>query len=119
MHVELTERELRVELNFAEKLLALRFRPLVFARDQVLRAERELPASSWRELRAPGTYVPGVVKAGTYYTARGKEFWCVRYKQRERALSIELDRHPLRRLVLTLPNCSVYERLINDWARTP
>lgn len=42
--------------------------------DRVTTAE---PDINWAEIRAPGTFLPGVIKAGTYYTKRGKEFWYV------------------------------------------
>ncbi|MEO1445206.1 MAG: hypothetical protein AAFV46_03030, partial [Cyanobacteria bacterium J06635_11] len=35
------------------------------------------PETTWNELRAPGTALPGFIKAGTYYTQRGREFWYV------------------------------------------
>lgn len=31
-------------------------------------------------LRSPGTSLPGVITAGTYYGKGKKEFWCTRYK---------------------------------------
>lgn len=107
---------LRLQLGASEKVLAFRLRPLVFRREQVLRAYRELPSSSWRELRAPGTQLPGIIKAGTYYTARGKEFWYVRFRESRHALCVELDGVSFKRLVLTLANDAALERAINDWA---
>lgn len=119
MELFLDGEELRLHLGAAEKVLAFRFRPLVFRREQVLRAYRELPTSSWRDLRAPGTALPGFVKAGTYYTPRGKEFWFVRFRDSRHALCVELDKVSYKRLVLTLANDAMLEREINDWAAAP
>ena len=30
-----------------------------------------------KEIKAPGTSIPGLIKAGTFYSNRGKEFWYV------------------------------------------
>ncbi len=43
--------------------------------EHIVEVRTEAPETSWREIRAPRTYLPGVMKAGTYYTPRGKEFW--------------------------------------------
>ena len=34
----------------------------------------ELPKPTWKEIKAPGTFIPGLIKAGTYYTDKGQEF---------------------------------------------
>ena len=31
----------------------------------------------WSELRIPGTFIPGLLKAGTYRRDSQKNFWCV------------------------------------------
>ena len=55
---------------------------------------------SWRDLRVPGTFLPWVVKAGTYLTERGREFW---YVTRNRGfLTIELKNGSYKRIVLGL-----------------
>ena len=60
----------------------------------------EKPSRSWRDIRAPGTYFPKIIRAGTYHTPRGKEFW---YMVRGRKpLVIELRSGDLKRIVLGL-----------------
>lgn len=49
-------------------------------------------------IRAPGTHLPGVIKAGTYYTRQGREFW---YVTAQRFLSFELHQEPYQKIVLT------------------
>lgn len=59
------------------------------------------PETHWTELRAPGTYLPGWIKAGTYYTERGREFW---YVGREpQTLCIDLKTGYYKRVVLASP----------------
>lgn len=59
------------------------------------------PEPDWQALRAPGTYLPGWIKAGTYYTQRGREFW---YVGREpQTLCIDLKTGYYKRIVLASP----------------
>jgi len=44
-----------------------------------------------------GTYLPEVIKAGTYYTPRGKEFW---YVTKKGCLVLELRDEPYKRIIL-------------------
>jgi hypothetical protein len=44
---------------------------------QIERVTPERPATHLQELRAPGTAVPGLIKAGTYYSKLGRAFWYV------------------------------------------
>jgi hypothetical protein len=75
--------------------------------DRVSTAE---PSSNWSDLRAPGSFLPGIIKAGTYYTKQGKEFW---YAVTDKNyLTLELHDEPYRRLIITIPdNISWYNSL--------
>jgi len=42
--------------------------------------------------------IPGLTKAGTYYTSRGKEFWML--KKEDSPIRIELDNNKFKRLIL-------------------
>jgi hypothetical protein len=60
------------------------------------------PSSNWSDLRAPGSFLPGIIKAGTYYTKQGKEFW---YAVADKNyLTLELHDEPYRRLIITIPD---------------
>ena len=48
--------------------------------------------------RAPGTFVPGILTAGTFYRKGGRDFWDVRHP--ERALVIELEGASFARLIV-------------------
>lgn len=91
--------KLKVKLEGLEKLLALKGAveaPLKL----IERVSTEEPARSWRDVRAPGTYIPGLVRTGTYYTPRGKEFWCV--VKGRKPLVIELRAGEYKRIVVGL-----------------
>ncbi|HIK33800.1 MAG TPA: hypothetical protein IGS17_11940 [Oscillatoriales cyanobacterium M59_W2019_021] len=77
----------------------------------IRQASNEEPPSSWMELRAPGTFIPRVIKAGTYYTSRGKEFW---YVTRDRDyLVLELEDEPYNKIVLTVDGSQSWLERIN------
>lgn len=53
-----------------------------------VRADGELPKGFW--LRMPGTYIPRVIKAGSYWNGARWSFWDVR-RRRDNVLLIELS----------------------------
>lgn len=52
----------------------------------------------WGVARVPGTSIPSVIQAGTFYLQGGKEFWCVHYTSR--SVVFELDDLPFTRIVV-------------------
>ena len=65
-----------------------------------VRGARHDPAAARapRGLRAPGTYLPRVITAGTFWRRRGRDFWSVR--------------DPAKAVVVDLTDGSPYARLI-------
>ncbi|MFM8658501.1 MAG: PH domain-containing protein [Candidatus Nitrosotenuis sp.] len=49
-------------------------------------------------IRLPGTYIPYIITAGTYYTRSGKEFWYVIKKKN--ILRLELQNESYARFIL-------------------
>ncbi|WP_437327689.1 hypothetical protein [Sorangium sp. So ce381] len=116
MQLRIEGDRLTLTLEGAERLWAVRLRPIVVPREHVARAEAALPPSTWKEIRAPGTALPGVIKAGTYFTAHGKEFWYWVRSRKEHPLTIELEGEWYRRLVLTIDDAAGWAERINAWA---
>jgi hypothetical protein len=79
-----------VRLGLWEKLAAVRWRDLRLARAAMCGVERSIPPSTLKHVRAPGTYVPGLIKAGSYYTSRGREFWFVTRGGRAHPITVSL-----------------------------
>ena len=50
----------------------------------------------WKGFRVPGTHLPGVIAAGTFYKDGERHFWDVR--NAGRAIEIELEGQPYQRL---------------------
>src|SRR5262245_24164155 len=115
MQITLEDDKLILSLSGTERLWAAKLRPITVPRADVVRAETALPRTTWKELRAPGTFVPGVIKAGTYYTSRGKEFWYAVRSRKDNPLTIELRGASYRRLVLTIDDAANWAERINAW----
>ncbi len=101
MHLHIENGNLLIGLSFWEKVWGFHgsFRiPL----SHIIGMKREIPVTSWKELRVPGSFIPGVIKAGTYFTPRGKEFWYVT-RWGKQYITIELQNERYRRIVLGLP----------------
>lgn len=109
---------LELSLEGLEHVWAFRLRPISVPLAHVTRAEASMPRTSWKELRAPGTAVPGLIKAGTYYTPRGREFWYVVRSRTRRPLTIELSGEPFQRLVIVIEDAQGWVERINAAVRS-
>jgi hypothetical protein len=83
----------------------------------ITRVSFTVPKTGWREVRAPGSFFPGVIKAGTYYTPLGKEFW---YATRWRPVTVvfDLKEEKYNRLVVAFPAGTLVESTLRE-ARLP
>jgi hypothetical protein len=85
----------RLVVQGLHQLLALR-RTLEFPLSAVRSARRLAPseiAGWWKGWRMPGTHVPGVLVAGTYYKNGQRHFWDVRRAEQAIAIELEGDRY--------------------------
>ncbi|MFQ3679017.1 MAG: hypothetical protein SNJ60_00695 [Pseudanabaenaceae cyanobacterium] len=67
------------------------------------------PADPWM-IRAPGTGLPGILAAGTFYSRRGREFWYV--TSAESVLVLDMADFYYKRLVLNVPAAETWARLL-------
>ncbi|WP_412538412.1 hypothetical protein R8Z50_21470 [Longispora sp. K20-0274] len=107
--------ELLVEIEGMHKLWALKGRlriPLAHVRGAVVDPARSRRP---RGLRLPGTYLPGILAAGTYRSADGRAFWDVR--DPDRAVVIDLVEEDFTELVLQVADPHATARLITDAIR--
>jgi hypothetical protein len=102
--------DMRVELHGWERAWAMR-RRIVVPLGWVASIERSDPKEAMRPrgLRAPGSYLPRVIAAGSYWTRRGWSFWSVRH--RDRAVAIRLREGRYRKIVVDVddPDATVRE----------
>ena len=118
MHVTINSNKLCIELNFWEKLWALQFNytwqiPL----DHIERVTTTAPSSNWKtliwkEVKLPGTFVPGVIKAGTYYTDQGREFWYV--TDDKNYLILDLKNEFYQKVILTVEQNQLLAEQLNS-----
>ncbi len=90
------------EVKGLHKLWALRSRleiPLAHVRD----ARRD-PGGvrGWKGWRAPGTHVPGLITAGTFYLEGRRIFWDVCHA--ENAVVVDLDDETFNQLIIEVPD---------------
>ncbi len=111
MQLSLANEQLSIEFEWYEQLWAVRFdRLMAIPIAHIQTASTAEPQCNWATVRAPGTFVPGIIKAGTYYTKQGKEFWYV--TEDKNYLTLDLQDEPYRRLIITIPESqSWYDRI--------
>jgi len=101
MNLSIVGDKLLIDLEWYEQLWAFTLnKTFEIPLNHIKRVSTEEPQSSWAEIRAPGTFLPGVIKAGTYYTRNGREFWYVTAEQDY--LVLELEDEPFKKMVLTI-----------------
>lgn len=67
------------EVEGLNKLWALKSRlEIPLANIRSVRVDPEAARGWWKGIRAPGTHVPGVIAAGTFYRSGKRIFWGVR-----------------------------------------
>jgi hypothetical protein len=83
--VSLSVREdvLRLEVKGLDKLWAMRSRlDIPLSSVAGVRADPALARGVWKGVSAPGTHIPGIITAGTFYRDDKKIFWDVHDPQR-------------------------------------
>ena len=92
--IELTADTLVVHVTGADRVFALKSQ-LAVPLEHVLGVARdEEEARRWYHgLRAPGTQVPGVITAGTFYQHGERVFWDVHHPDHAIALSLRDERY--------------------------
>ena len=118
MNISIIGDKLQIKLEWYEQLWAFTLdQTLEIPFSHIERATAEEPQSNWAEIRAPATFLPGVIKAGTYYSNRGKEFWYVT-KERD-YLILELQDESFKRIILTIDNSAEWVARINQLLSLP
>jgi hypothetical protein len=116
MKIDLKNDEMVVRLAPLEKLAAVKLTDIHVPRSSIAGVERSLPPLTWKALRLPGTAIPGLITAGSYYTDRGWEFWYVTRGRRAYPVTVSLKGQRYDRLVLGFPTRSEADR-IDAWLR--
>lgn len=105
MHLAIADQTLELHLNNRERLWAFHVSPkIAVPLPQITAVSPTAPPNDPWMIRAPGTGLPGVLVAGTFYSRRGREFWYVYYTPQDPYLVLDVAEGYYKRLVLTLPD---------------
>ena len=121
MKVSITDSDLEIKFGTLEKILGVHgsFKiPLSCIKKASTGLPDSASLSSPKDVKMPGTHLPGVIKAGTYLTGRGKEFWYATRKKQ--FLVLELDDkegQPYRRVILSVDKNSDIKNRIGSRTR--
>ena len=114
MNINIVQQNLQIEFTVKEQFLAVRFNKLwEIPLSHIQQVTTTAPQTTWKELRSPGTSLPGLVRAGTYYSKRGKEFWLVN-QRKDNYLTIELQDENYRRIIITVENNEFWQQRLNQ-----
>jgi hypothetical protein len=109
LKLEISNGKLKIDLENLEKALGIKG-GFEIPLQNIVKAGTEALRTGWTETRAPGAHVPGAVKAGTYNTPRGREFWYVTDKG---VLVLELEDEPYQRIILSVDGNQKWADRIN------
>jgi hypothetical protein len=115
MKLNISDEQLQIELTMWEGFLSVRLPNdnLKIAPAHIRRVTTAKPEPlKWHDLRCPGTSI-GKIKAGTYFTSRGKEFWCV--TKDDNYLTLELQDDDLTRIVLSVDDNEYWQQQITEF----
>lgn len=101
MNLSINNNSLTIHLDGQERLWAFHLGPTIeILIAHIRHVSTDHPSMEWYALRAPGTAIPGLFAAGTYYAKRGREFWYV--TRSPQFLVLDLEGHYYKRIVLTM-----------------
>ena len=93
----------RLEVEGWDKLWALKSQlEIPLSHIRAVRADSEPARGWWHGLRLPGTQIPGILTAGTFYQSDGAVFYDVH--DPECTIVLELDHEHYKRLVIEVEN---------------
>ena len=99
MQVFSDDSNLYIKFSTIEKILGVHW-SFTIPLNTISSIHTDSPARLSHGIRCPGTFFPGLIKAGTYLTNRGKEFWYT--TRNKKFLCIELRRGFYKRIILSV-----------------
>ena len=111
MRLSIVKNNLCIGFSLSKKILAVKGSFKIPLKN-IKSVTTEKPKPTWKEVKAPGTLIPGLIKAGTYYTDTGKQFWYV--TKGKGILNLELKNESYKRIVLGLDNNVKWAKKISE-----
>ncbi len=98
------------EIEGLHKLWALKSK-ITVSEENILKAyQNEKEFTFWKGIRAPGTEIPWLIAAGTFYK-KGRNFWDVSNKNK--AIIVELQNHYFKKLIIEVENPEAVIKILN------
>jgi hypothetical protein len=106
--------KLQIEWAYYEQIFALNFhKHYIIPLTDIESVSTDKPVNIWLEIRHPGIIFPGLIKAGTFSSSRGKEFWYITNEQDY--LILELKNQPFKRVIITINDNLIWAERINQY----
>lgn len=114
VELSVAEGRLTIHVRGADQLWALKS-TLEIRLEHVagIRADAEIARGWWHGMRMPGTQIPGVITAGTFYQHGKRIFWDVHHP--EKTVVIDLRDERYNELIVEVADPSAAVQMINAW----
>jgi hypothetical protein len=100
---EVIEENLHLRMKGMDKLWALKSElSIALSHINAVRLDSEIVHKWWHGLRLPGSNIPGLLTAGTFYQDGKRVFWDIHHPQE--AVVISLDHEQYNELVIEVEN---------------
>ena len=111
--IPIAEVKLSLHVRGADKLWAFKSSlEIPLAHIAAVRADPEAARGWWHGIRMPGTNVPGVITAGTFYQHGKRMFWDVHHP--EKTIVIDLRDERYNELIVEVADPDAAVKLIQD-----
>ncbi|MFV5692390.1 hypothetical protein ACM55K_10245 [Flavobacterium sp. LT1R49] len=98
------------EIKGLHKIWAMESK-ITISKENIIRAyQNKNEFTFWKGFRLPGTEIPGIITAGTFYK-KGRNFWDVMNKKN--ALIVELKDNYYKKLIIEVANPEETMRILN------
>ena len=115
MKLDIKDNTLQIKLNPLENIFSLHG-SLKVPLENITNASTDKPGGEFGQIRAPGTHIPFILKAGSFLVNNGREFW---FKLVGKPyLVIDIHGWDYNRIVLTLGNNMELAERINRSIKT-
>ncbi len=101
--IETHDGNVKLKVIGLHRIWALK-RELTFAKENIIQIKIANKALRPAPIRMPGTYIPKLIAAGTYYGKKRKEFWDIDFKKE--AIEIDLKNEKYTKIVVNVLNLS-------------
>ncbi len=117
VHYEITGDTLHLTVEGMDKVWALKSQLSISLRNITgVRLDGEIVKRWWHGLKIPGTSIPGVITAGTFYQDGKRVFWDIHHPQE--AVVLSLDHETYDELVIEVEDPAAFVREVQQKIRS-